>query len=116
MTNNKTQSSIERRVRRVRSKLVGTSTRPRLTVERSNKHLHIQLIDDTKRITLAGLSSKSLKVEGTKTAKASELGKAFAEKVKEAGIKEAIFDRGRFRFHGRVKAVADALREAGLKM
>lgn len=116
MTTNKTLNSVQRRVRRVRADLFGTNQRPRLSVERTNMHLHVQLIDDAKRVTLVGMSTKGMKATGNKTAKAIELGKAFGEAAKKAGVKEAIFDRGRFRFHGRVKAFADAARAAGLKM
>lgn len=103
-----------KRQARVRGKLRQISDRPRLSVDRSNKHLFAQLIDDVTRKTLVGVSTKSLK--GTKTEKAFELGKLLASKAKELKVTLAVFDRGSFRFHGRVKAVADGAREGGLKI
>lgn len=106
-------SAYRRRQLRVRENLIGTDVRPRLSVERSNQHVFAQLIDDTAHKTLAGLSTKNLK--GTKAEKALELGKIIAKKALDLNITNIIFDRGAFRFHGRVKAVATGAREAGLK-
>ncbi|MFW5720421.1 MAG: 50S ribosomal protein L18 [Candidatus Dojkabacteria bacterium] len=104
---------------RIRKKVSGTLKRPRVSVYRSNKSLQVQLIDDEGNRTLAGMSTKSLKnTEGTKTEKARALGKAFAEEIKklEKGkYTKVVFDRGGYRFHGRVKALADSLREHGIE-
>jgi large subunit ribosomal protein L18 len=108
-----------RRHRRVRKKIVGTPERPRLSVFRSNKHLVLQVIDDTQGRTLAAASSldKTLR-EGLKTgadkAAAAAVGKLVAERALAAGVKEVVFDRGAYLYHGRVKALADAAREGGL--
>jgi large subunit ribosomal protein L18 len=106
-------TNYRKRQLRVRENLMGTSVRPRLSVERTNQHVFAQLIDDTAHKTLAGLSTKNLK--GSKAEKALELGKLIAGKALEMKIDNIIFDRGAFRYHGRVKAVADGAREAGLK-
>ncbi len=116
MTTVKSLTAKEKRVRRVRSKLMGTEARPRLSVHRTNLHLHAQLIDDQKKATLLGLSTKSLKLSGSKLEQATALGEAFGAAAGKVGVKEAVFDRGRFRFHGRVKAFAAAARKAGLKI
>ena len=107
---------LERRHKRVRVKVSGTAERPRLSVYRGLTHIYAQLIDDTKGLTLA--SAKDLEVKGgkTKTEKAFEVGKLLGERAKAKNITEAVFDRGIFRYHGRVKAVADGAREAGLKI
>ena len=113
------KSKSERRKVRIRSKIKGTSNRPRLTVFRSNKYIYAQLVDDTKGQTLINLSDTLLKTKDskkTKTAKASEVGKKLAELSKEKGIKEAVYDRGSYRYHGRVKALAEGAREGGLKI
>ena len=107
-----------RRSNRVRSKLSGTSERPRLSVFRSSKHIYAQLIDDMKGVTLAAASSagkdSGLKYGGNVKA-AAEVGKKLAEAAKAKGISKAAFDRGHYRYHGRVKALADAAREGGLQ-
>jgi len=107
-----------RRRRHVRSKVVGKTERPRLTVFRSSKHIYAQLIDDLTGVTLASASSRakdlSLKYGGNIKA-AQVVGKKLAEVAKEKGISQAAFDRGHYRYHGRVKALADAAREGGLK-
>ena len=107
-----------RRKRRVRKSIHGTATKPRLSVFRSNFHIYAQLIDDDAQVTLAAASTsaKGAKVaKGWNIAAALAVGKALAEKAKEKGIAEAAFDRGPFRFHGRVKAVARAATDNGLK-
>ena len=106
------------RHRRVRAKILGTKERPRVSVFKSSRHIFVQLIDDSSGKTI--LSSKIVsdtksKIKGTKTDKAMVIGKVLAEKAKEAGIKEAVFDRGGYRYHGRVKALADGLRAGGIK-
>jgi large subunit ribosomal protein L18 len=109
-----------RRRQHVRRKIVGTTERPRLSVFRSSKHIYAQLIDDLQGQTLAAASSvvpevhKELAYGGNiKAAKA--VGKRLAEVAKEKGIAKAAFDRGHYRYHGRVKALADAAREGGLQ-
>lgn len=111
--------SQERRRFRVRSKIVGTSERPRLSVFRSSKHIYVQLIDDLKGVTLGAASSvvkdvrAKLPYGGNKKA-AEAVGKRIAEVAKEKGIAKVAFDRGHYRYHGRIKALADAARKAGL--
>ncbi len=102
-----------RRHGRVRSKVSGTPARPRLSVYKSNRYLHAQVIDDTQGTTLAAGSTKGVK--GTKTEAAIKLGAVVAAKAKEAGIEVVVFDRGGFRYAGRVAALADSARAAGLK-
>ena len=108
----------QRRKRRVRRAILGTAAKPRLSVFRSNFHIYAQLIDDDAQITLASASTSD---KGTKVAKggniaaAKAVGAALAEKAKAKGITEAAFDRGHYRFHGRVKALARAATDAGLK-
>jgi large subunit ribosomal protein L18 len=99
---------------RVRSRVSGTADRPRLAVFRSNSHMYAQLIDDTVGKTLAHVSSQGLKATGTKTDIALELGKSIAAKALAAKIEAVVFDRGGFRYHGRVKAVAEGARAGGL--
>lgn len=119
MANTKRQLFQKRRMR-VRSKLRKVNAgRVRLSVHRSNKNISVQLIDDVQGITLASASSleKDLGVVGKNNVEAAaKVGAAIAERAKKAGVEEAYFDRGGFLFHGRVKALADAAREAGLKI
>ena len=106
----------ERRHKRVRSKVVGSAERPRLVVFRSNRGIEAQLVDDVESKTLAAASWLNLKsFKGDKTAQAAEVGKLLAQKAKEAGIETVVFDRGGYLYHGRVKALADAAREGGLR-
>jgi len=106
----------QRRHRRVRGKVRGTSERPRLVVSRSNKGISAQLVDDLDGKTLAAASWLHAKsFQGNKTAQAAEVGKLLAQNAKKAGIEVVVFDRGGYLFHGRVKALADAAREGGLK-
>jgi large subunit ribosomal protein L18 len=111
----------ERRHKRVRGKVFGTSERPRLTVKKSLKNVSVQVIDDVKAATLVGLSSNSKTMAGiidskdNKTAAAKKVGLKLAELAKEKGIHAVVFDRNRYRFHGRVKAIADGAREGGLE-
>jgi large subunit ribosomal protein L18 len=103
-----------RRHLRVRKKVTGTPERPRLVVFRSLKHITAQLVDDVSRRTLMTVSSTELET-GKKTAKSLEVGKRVAAKAKDAGISRVVFDRAGYKFHGRVKAVADGAREGGLE-
>ena len=110
-------SKIERRIKiktRIRGKISGTASRPRLSVFHSNKQIYAQLVDDLSGKTLAAASSKGI-AEGTKSEIAAKVGKAIAEKAIAAGISEVVFDRNGYLFHGRVKSLADAAREGGLK-
>ncbi len=113
-----------RRKKRVRKKVFGTPERPRLSVYRSLKHIYAQIIDDTQGHTLVAASSLSpeirerweeLKKEGGKTAIARAVGELLGKKALEAGIKRVAFDRGGFKYHGRVKALAEGARSAGLE-
>jgi large subunit ribosomal protein L18 len=109
---------IERRLKikqRIRTKVSGTAERPRLTVFRSNSQIYAQVIDDTKGATLASASSLAIKDKMTKTEKAAQVGKAIAEAAKKAGVETVVFDRNGYLYHGRVKQLADAAREGGLK-
>ena len=104
------------RHKRVRRKVSGTSTCPRLNVYRSLNEIYAQVIDDTKGTTLVSASSRELKADKlTKTQMAALVGKTVAEKAIKAGIQEVVFDRGGYVYTGRVKALADGAREAGLK-
>jgi large subunit ribosomal protein L18 len=106
----------DRRHRRVRGKVTGTAERPRLAVFRSNRGIEAQLIDDVEAKTLASASWLALKgFKGDKTEQAAEVGKLLAQNAKKAGIETAVFDRGGYLFHGRVKALADGAREGGLR-
>ena len=106
----------ERRLKRVRGKVFGTAERPRLVVLRSNRGIEAQLVDDLEGRTLAGASWLQLKkAKGNKTEQAAEVGKELAKRAKDAGIETVVFDRGGYLYHGRVKALADAAREGGLK-
>ena len=100
---------------RVRSVVAGTAARPRLSVFRSSSHMYAQLIDDESGKTLASASSLEVKGKAAKTDKSVEVGKLIAGKGKALNIESVVFDRGGYKYHGRVKALADAAREAGLK-
>ncbi len=113
-------TKLERRQRikkRIRKIVSGTTEKPRLSVFRSNKEFYAQLIDDTTGKTLVAASSreKGVDTDGNKVATAAAVGKVFAEKALKAGIDKCAFDRNGYLYHGRVKAFADAAREAGLK-
>lgn len=109
-------TKFQLRVRRVRKEVRGTSLRPRLHVYRSSRYLYAQIINDEKGITLIGVSEKSLtgKKSVTKIARATDLGTLIAEKAKLVKILKVAFDRGGYRYHGRVRAFAEAARVAGL--
>jgi large subunit ribosomal protein L18 len=107
----------ERRHKRIRKGISGTAERPRLVVFRSNTGIEAQLVDDLAGTTLAAASSLHLKksFKGNKKAQAAEVGKSLAAAANEAGIESVVFDRGGYLYHGRVKALADAAREGGLR-
>jgi len=110
-----------RRARKVRSKIVGTGERPRLSVFRSIRYIYVQAIDDSSGTTIAEASSMSKDLKGTleglkKVDAAKEVGKLLAKRLSEKKINEAVFDRGRFLYHGRVKSLAEAVRESGIKL
>ena len=103
------------RVKRgIRSTVQGTPERPRLSVFRSNKHIYVQLIDDLAGHTLVAASSKEDGIDGAPKEASKAVGQRLAERAKEAGIERAVFDRNGYRYHGRVKALADGIREGGL--
>ena len=120
MASKKTLKIRKKREKRTRAKLAGTPEKPRLSVFRSDKHIYAQAINDTQEITLATASTlckelaKKIK-DKNKVDVASEVGKLIAERLKALGIDKVVFDRGRFLYHGRVKALAEAARESGLK-
>ena len=99
----------------IRTKVSGTVEQPRLTVFRSNAQIYAQVIDDLSGKTLASAGSLAIKDKMTKTEKAAQVGKLIAEAAKQAGVEAVVFDRNGYLYHGRVKALADAAREAGLK-
>jgi large subunit ribosomal protein L18 len=107
------QELRQRRHLRVRKRVAGTPERPRLVVFRSLKHIYAQLVDDTTSRTLATASDQ--KLTGKKSEKSTEVGKLIAQKAKDAGVSSVVFDRAGYRYHGRVKAVADGAREGGLE-
>ena len=108
----------QRRQRRVRKKITGTTSRPRLSVFRSNRHISAQLIDDENGRTVASASTSEADLRGVTTSNkeaAVKVGSLLAERAQEAGIDSVVFDRGGNKYHGRVAALADAARDAGLK-
>ncbi|MBN1158896.1 MAG: 50S ribosomal protein L18 [Bacteroidales bacterium] len=115
-----TKSERRKRIKlRIRKSICGTDEKPRLSVFRSNKEIYVQFIDDSKGNTLLSVSSRSKEVAGktgvTKTEKARLVGKFAAEKLLETGISKVVFDRNGYLYHGRIKALAEAAREGGLK-
>jgi large subunit ribosomal protein L18 len=104
-----------RRAKRIRAKISGTAERPRLSVHRSNQHISLQAINDVAGVTLAAGSDLKLKA-GTKTERAQKVAEQTAADLKKAGITKVVFDRGSFRYHGRIKAVAETLRQAGIEV
>lgn len=114
----KRRANRVRRHARLRKKVAGTPERPRMVVNRSSRNIHVQIIDDLAGHTLAAASSVEADVravEGDKKAKAAKVGELVAARAKAAGISEVVFDRGGYKYHGRVAALADAAREGGLK-
>jgi large subunit ribosomal protein L18 len=116
LSKNKTRQRIHERIR---SKIMGTAERPRLSIYRSLNHIYAQLIDDMQGITLVSANSseggKGAKRVGGNVAAAKEVGKKIAERAKEKGVTKVVFDRGGYLYHGRVKALADSARAAGLQ-
>jgi large subunit ribosomal protein L18 len=112
-----TREARERRHRRVRGKVTGTAERPRLVVFRSNRGIEAQLVDDVEGKTVAAASWLQLKksFKGSKIEQATEVGKLLVQNAKAAGLDRAVFDRGGYLYHGRVKALAEAAREGGLQ-
>jgi large subunit ribosomal protein L18 len=115
-------TKLERRTRirmRIRKKISGTGEKPRLAVFRSNKQIYVQLVDDLKGVTLLSVSSKEKEIAGKtgikKTEQAKFVGKSLAARCKEKGIENVVFDRSGYKYHGRVKSLAEAAREGGLK-
>lgn len=114
------QLARQRRHARVRRRVRGTPERPRLTVFRSLKHIHAQVIDDTRGHTLVSASTLDADVRGQlaekdKSAQAAVVGEVLAKRALEAGVERIVFDRGGYKYHGRVKSLADAARKAGLE-
>jgi len=111
------KTRTEKRLRRhlrVRNRVSGTAERPRLVVFRSLKHIYAQLVDDTANKTLATVSDLGIE-QGKKGERAAEVGKLIAERAKSAGVTRVVFDRAGYRYHGRIKAVADGARKGGLE-
>lgn len=117
--NGKVKSARRQRIRfNIRKNVSGTTSKPRLSVFRSNTDIYAQVIDDTNGVTIAAASTKDKDIKaqtGTKSEKSKLVGAAVARKAVELGVKEVIFDRGGYLYHGRVKSVADGAREAGLQ-
>ena len=109
------RESVRKRHRRVRKKVLGTAERPRLAVYRSNRHIYAQVIDDQTGVTLAAASTLA-EGNGDPTARAKTVGEQIASKAKSAGIERVVFDRGGFRYHGRIQAVAEGARDGGLEL
>ena len=105
----------DRRHLRVRKKVTGSGARPRLVVYRSLKHIYAQLVDDDSRRTLLTVSDLTIELEGKKAERSLAVGRQLAARAKEAGITRVVFDRAGYKYHGRVKAVADGAREGGLE-
>lgn len=116
----KRQKGLARRHRRVRGKVSGTASRPRLCITRSNNNIYAQVIDDVSRTTICGVSTlgpefKKTGAKGSTVEGAAQLGNIVGKMAQEKGVSEVVFDRGGHLYHGRVKALAEAAREAGLK-
>lgn len=109
------RQKYQRRQRRTRAKLSGTRRQPRLSIFRSLSHIYAQAIDDVKGHTLAAVSDRELKLKGKKSDIALAVGKRLGEILQEKKIQEIVFDRGAYKFHGRVKALAEGLRQSGIK-
>ncbi len=112
---NKFLTAQQSRANRIRAKLLATTTRPRLTVDRSNSNIFAQILDQSGKVIVA-LGSQGMKdFKGTKTEMASVVGKKLGEMAKDKKVSTVVFDRGSYRFHGRVKALAEGVRESGIK-
>jgi len=115
MLNKKLQAHLRKKTR-IRKKVFGTAERPRMVIHKSNKYIYVQFVDDLKGKTLLSISSSTLKLEHSANIKASIcLGEAAGKKAILVGIKQVVFDRGGYIYHGKVRAFADAARKAGLK-
>jgi large subunit ribosomal protein L18 len=118
-TNKSKSAQRSRRQLRIRKRISGTAVRPRLVVNRSARHVFVQVVDDTKGLTVARASTLEADLrafDGDKTAKAKRVGELVAERAKAAGIEAVVFDRGGNKYHGRIAAVADGAREGGLAL
>lgn len=118
-TNKSKSAQRSRRQLRIRKRISGTAVRPRLVVNRSARHVFVQVVDDTKGLTVASGSTLEADLrafDGDKTAKAKRVGELVAERAKAAGIEAVVFDRGGNKYHGRIAAVADGAREGGLAL
>lgn len=118
-TNKSKSAQRSRRQLRIRKRISGTAVRPRLVVNRSARHVFVQVVDDTKGLTVASASTLEADLrafEGDKKAKAKRVGELVAERAKAAGIEAVVFDRGGNKYHGRIAAVADGAREGGLSL
>lgn len=112
------RTALIKKHRRLRKKISGDASRPRLVINRSSRHMHAQLVDDTKGITLAAASTMEAdirKMSGDKKEKSAKVGELIAKRAKSAGVDTIVFDRGGFSYSGRVSALADAARKGGLK-
>jgi large subunit ribosomal protein L18 len=114
MSNDKNTRRLRRKIR-IRAKISGTSVRPRLTVYRSLKNIYAQLVDDIKGVTVVSASDLKSKSKGAKKERAKLVGETLAKLATEKGIKECVFDRNAYKFHGRVKELAEGARAGGLK-
>lgn len=110
----KKQKRIKRH-KRIRAKVMGTESLPRVSVFRSNRHLFVQLVDDAKGKTVLSAGDLRNELKGDKKEKASRVGELLAQKALEKGVKKVVFDRGGFKYHGRIKSLADGLRKGGLE-
>ena len=118
-TNKSKSAQRSRRQLRIRKRISGTAVRPRLVVNRSARHIFVQVVDDTKGLTVASASTMEADLrafDGDKKAKAKRIGELVAERAKAAGIEAVVFDRGGNKYHGRIAAVADGAREGGLSL
>ncbi|KQR82952.1 50S ribosomal protein L18 [Arthrobacter sp. Leaf337] len=118
-TNKSKSAQRSRRQLRIRKRISGTAVRPRLVVNRSARHVFVQVVDDSKGLTVASASTLEADLrafDGDKTAKAKRVGELVAERAKAAGIEAVVFDRGGNKYHGRIAAVADGAREGGLSL
>lgn len=114
-------NKVTKRIRRIRGKMHGTVLRPRLTVSRSNQHIYAQLVNDDTGATMLSISDVVLAKQkksklGTKTERATQVAQALAEILKQQKITRVCFDRGAYRYHGRVKAIAEGIRAAGIEV
>lgn len=111
---NHKKERTQKRHKRIRGKISGTAERPRLCISRSAKYIYAQIIDDEKRITIVSANDKEIK-KGKKTERAVEVGKLIAKEAKNKKIKKVVFDRGGYKYHGRVKSLAEGARKEGLE-